>query len=95
MMDAVFDFIHAVLPWMATGLLLAVFFAGSTYRKKEKCEYDDCGIQGMCLGMCVGSAVGASGAVSIGTGLPFGMLIGLAVGTCIKKRERDTTNDKD
>ena len=35
-MEAVFDFIRAALPWVAMGLLLAVFAARSAGRKKNK-----------------------------------------------------------
>ena len=37
----VLDFIHAALPWMTIGLLLAVFFARSASRKEEKGERAD------------------------------------------------------
>ena len=34
-MEAVFDFIRVALPWIAVGLLLAVFFAMSAKKKKK------------------------------------------------------------
>ena len=94
MMKAAFAFVHAALPWVVIGLLLAVFFARAAHRKKEKETYGDYGTEGMCLGMCLGSAIGSSGAVNIGIGLPLGMLIGLAIGTCIKKETRGEDNDE-
>lgn len=81
----VLDFIHAALPWMTIGLLLAVFFARSASRKEEKGERADYSIEGMCIGMCAGSAAGAMDIVSLGTGISLGMLIGLVIGMCIRK----------
>ena len=51
-MKAVFDFLRAALPWVAMGLLLAVFAARSAGRKKKEKESDNYGTEGMCLGMC-------------------------------------------
>ena len=93
-MEDVFDFVHSALPWIAVGLLLAVFFARSAGKKKKEEQTSDYGTEGMCLGMCLGSAIGASGAVSIGIGLSLGMLIGLAIGTCIQKENRGEDNDQ-
>ena len=92
-METVFDFIHAALPWVAVGLLLAVFAVRSAKRKKADKSKDmrpqeDYGTEGMCIGMCLGSAIGASGMVSTGIAMSLGMLIGLAIGTCIKKKDR-------
>lgn len=97
-MENVFDFIHAALPWVAVGLLLAVFAARSAKRKKAGKSKDakpqeDYGTEGMCIGMCLGSAIGASGTVSIGIGMSLGMLIGLAIGTCIKKEDRGDSDE--
>ena len=97
-MEHVFDFVHAALPWVAMGLLLAVFAARSAKQKKASKSEDakpqeDYGTEGMCLGMCFGSAIGASGVVDIGIGLSLGMLIGLAVGTSIKKKERGDSGE--
>ena len=94
MMENVFDFLRAALPWIAVGLLLAVFFARSARKKKGEEPSADCGTEGMCLGMCFGSAIGASGAVSIGLGISLGMLIGLVIGTCIKKEDCGEGNDE-
>ena len=51
MMEAIIDFIRAALPWVAMGLLLAVFAARSAGRKKKEKEIDNYGTEGMCLGM--------------------------------------------
>ena len=84
-MDAVFDFLQAALPWIAVGLLLAVFFARSAGKKKKEKESDNYGTEGMCLGMCFGTAIGAALGNNTGIGITLGMLLGLAVGTGIKK----------
>ena len=93
-MDAVFDFLLAALPWIAVGLLLAVFFARGARKKKKEEQTGDCGTEGMCIGMCLGTAIGTSLGNNISIGISLGMLIGLAVGTCIKKEERGEDNDK-
>ena len=40
-MENVFDFLRAVLPWIAIGLLLAVFFARKGKKKRGKTQEDD------------------------------------------------------
>ena len=84
-MEAVFDFLHAALPWIAVGLLLAVFFAKNAGKEKQEEQPDNYGTEGMCLGMCLGTAIGTSLGNNTGIGISLGMLIGLAVGTSIKK----------
>ena len=84
-METVFDFIRAALPWVAMGLLLAVFAARSAGRKKKEKEIDNYGTEGMCLGMCFGTAIGTAFGNNIAIGLPLGMLFGLAIGSSIKK----------
>ena len=85
MMEAIIDFIRAALPWVAMGLLLAVFAARSAGRKKKEKEIDNYGTEGMCLGMCFGTAIGTALGNNTGIGISLGMLIGLAIGTGIKK----------
>ena len=60
MMKDVFDFLRAALPWIAMGLLLAVFCARSARKKKDEEPPDNYGTEGMCLGMCFGTAIGTS-----------------------------------
>ena len=88
-MKAVFDFIRAALPWVAMGLLLAVFAARSAGRKKKEKEIDNYGTEGMCLGMCFGTAIGTALGNNTGIGISLGMLLGLAVGSSIKKEGQD------
>lgn len=58
-MEAVFAFVCAALPWIAVGLLLAVFFVKNTGKKKKEKQSDDYGTEGMCLGMLLGLAIGS------------------------------------
>ena len=94
MMEAIIDFIRAALPWVAMGLLLAVFAARSAGRKKKEKEIDNYGTEGMCLGMCFGTAIGTAIENNTGIGITLGMLIGLAIGTCIKKEGQDNDQKK-
>ena len=59
-MDEFAQFLRAALPWIAMGLLLAVFAVRSAGKKKEKQKTEDYGAEGMCLGMCFGTAIGTS-----------------------------------
>ena len=92
-MKDVFDFLRAALPWIAIGLLLAVFCARSMGKKKKEKQSDDYGTEGMCLGMCFGTALGTS-LGNTGIGISLGMLIGLAIGSCIKKEAQGSDNDE-
>ena len=94
MMEAIIDFIRAALPWVAMGLLLAVFAARGVGRKKKEKEIHNYGTEGMCLGMCFGTAIGTSLGNNTGIGISLGMLIGLAIGTCIKKVSHGEDNDE-
>ena len=89
MMEAIIDFIRAALPWVAMGLLLAVFAARSAGRKKKEKEIDNYGTEGMCLGMCFGTAIGTALGNNTGLGISLGMLIGLAIGSAIEKKAQD------
>ena len=84
-MEAVFAFVCAALPWIAVGLLLAVFFAKNAGKKKKEEQPDNYGTTGMCLGMCFGTAIGTALGNNTGIGISLGMLIGLVIGICIKK----------
>ena len=92
-MDTVFAFLRAALPWVAIGLLLAVFAARSAGKKKEK-QDDNYGTEGMCLGMCFGTAIGTAIDNNTGIGITLGMLLGLAIGSCIKKEGKSEDREK-
>ena len=89
MMEAIIDFIRAALPWVAMGLLLAVFAARGVGRKKKEKEIHNYGTEGMCLGMCFGTAIGTALGNNTGIGISLGMLLGLAIGSSIKKEEQN------
>ena len=89
MMEVIIDFIRAALPWVAMGLLLAVFAARGAGRKKKEKEINNYGTEGMCLGMCFGTAIGTALGNNTGIGISLGMLLGLAVGSSIKKEEQN------
>ena len=89
MMEVIIDFIRAALPWVAMGLLLAVFAARGVGRKKKEKEIHNYGTEGMCLGMCFGTAIGTALGNNTGIGISLGMLLGLASGSSIKKEEQN------
>ena len=94
MMEDIFDFLRAALPWIAIGLLLAVFFARKGKKKRGKTQEDDYGLLGMCLGMSFGSAIGISLGNHSGIGISLGMLTGLVIGSCIKKEEPNDNEEE-
>lgn len=90
------DFISAALPWIITGIVLAVLCVSFFVRKKrsdsDDVKEDNYGLVGMVIGMCIGSAVGAlSEYLSIG--MTTGMLIGLSIGMCFKKPAKEKNED--
>ena len=90
-MDEFAQFLRAALPWVAMGLLIAVFAVRSASRRKKEGKEEptkDYGVEGMCLGMCFGTAIGTSLGNNTGLGISLGMLIGLAIGSCFKKEAR-------
>ena len=95
-MENFFAFAKAALPWVAVGLLLAVFCARGAGKKKSGKEEktENYGTEGMCLGMCFGTAIGTALGNNTGLGISLGMLIGLAVGSAIEKKERDDSDDQ-
>ena len=88
-MNNVTDFLLAALPWISIGLLLAIFFAQSTRRKKNGKEKENYGTEGLALGMCFGTAIGTSLGNNTGIGLTLGMLAGFMIGLCIEKKNDD------
>ena len=90
-MENVLDFLRAAMPWVAMGLLLAVFAARSAKKKTDEDQTDNYGTEGMCLGMCFGTAIGTSLGNHTGIGICLGMLLGLAIGSRIKKEDSEGT----
>lgn len=95
-MENFFAFAKAALPWVAMGLLLAVFCARGAGKKKSGKEEktENYGTEGMCLGMCFGTAIGTALGNNTGLGISLRMLIGLAVGSAIEKKARDDSDDQ-
>ena len=95
-MENFFAFAKAALPWVAVGLLIAVFCARGAGKKKSGKEEktENYGTEGMCLGMCFGTAIGTALGNNTGLGISLGMLIGLAVGSAIEKKARDDSDDQ-
>ena len=62
------------------GLLLAIFFARVSHRKKKGAKKEDYGSEGMALGMCLGVALSTALHINVGLGLMAGMVLGLLVG---------------
>ena len=89
-----FDFFRAALPWIAAGLLLAVFCVRSAGKRRKDEQDDNYGTEGMCLGMCFGTAIATSLGYNTGIGLSLGMLLGLAVGSSIKKEKHGEDHEK-
>ena len=92
-MESFFAFAKAALPWVAVGLLIAVFCARAEGKKKreetKEEKPDNYGTEGMCLGMCFGTALGTALGNNTGVGLSLGMLLGLAIGSCIPRGRKD------
>ena len=90
-MESFFAFAKAALPWVAVGLLLAVFCARGAGKKKSGKEEktENYGTEGMCLGMCFGTDIGTALGNNTGLGISLGMLIGLAIGSAIEKKAQD------
>ncbi len=93
-MENVLDFLRAAMPWVAMGLLLAVFAARSAKKKNEEEQTDNYGTEGMCLGMCFGTAIGTSLGNHTGIGICLGMLLGLAIGSGMKKQTPEEDKGK-
>ena len=90
-MESFFAFAKAALPWVAVGLLLAVFCVRGAGKKKSGKEEktEKYGTEGICLGMCFGTAIGTALGNNTGLGISLGMLIGLAIGSAIEKKAQD------
>ena len=79
------DFIMAALPWVVTGLAIALACGGFAAKKKKHCADKKAKVSGsgLALGMCLGVAAGtAIGSLTDNMGLwmPLGMSIGMLLG---------------
>lgn len=79
------DFILNALPFVITGIALAVICLNLSKMKTDKEETYL--LEGMCLGMSFGVATSnIIPSLDISLSLPLGMLIGEAIGSYIKKK---------
>lgn len=85
-MKGFIEFIGAALPWIAIGLLLAIFSARSADHGKNREKHEDYGTEGLALGMCLGTALAVSMHFNIGLGMMAGMLLGLLAGSRKEKK---------
>ena len=92
-MENIMDFIKAAMPWIAIGVLLAIFSARNAGKKKNEEHTDNYGTEGMCIGMCFGTAIGTSLGNNTGIGISLGMLIGMVIDSAIQKKEKDDTDN--
>ena len=90
-MDRFYDFMSAALPWIALGLLLAIFFARTANGTKKE---EDHGSEGMALGMCFGVALSTALHINVGFGMMAGMVLGLLVGSGIEKIDNNRGGKK-
>ena len=93
-MESTFDFLSAALPWIAMGLLLAIFFARAVQGKRKDEKSENYGSEGMALGMCFGVAISTALHINTGLGLMAGMVLGLLVGSSIEKEKDQNKEDK-
>ena len=90
-MNKFYDFMSAALPWIALGLLLAIFFARTANGTKKE---EDHGSEGMALGMCFGVALSTALHINVGLGMMAGMVLGLLVGSGIEKIDNNRGGKK-
>ncbi len=86
-MNSVYGFAGAALPWIAIGLLWAVYFAITAKRKKTQKKEEDNSSEGMYIGMCFGVAVAAALHINISIGMMLGMLLGFLIGLTTEKEK--------
>ncbi|MBQ4415489.1 MAG: hypothetical protein II861_05295 [Methanomicrobium sp.] len=87
-MNDVYGFIDAALPWIAIGLMLAVFFARAAVLKKNDGDGEYVS-EGMALGMCFGVALSVALHINVGIGMMAGLLLGLLAGSLFAKKNGD------
>ena len=87
-MSSIYMFAGAAMPWIALGLLLAVFCVRASGGKMTQKKKDDYSSEGMSIGMCFGVAMAAAFHINTGIGMMLGLLLGLAIGLS-KEKESD------
>ena len=87
-MSSFYEFATAAMPWIALGLLLAVFCVRASSRKMTQKKKDDYSSKGMSIGMCFGVAISTALHINVGIGMTLGLLLGLAI-SLSKEKESD------
>ena len=86
-MSSIYVFVSAAMPWIALGLLLAVFCVRASSRKRIQKKKDDYSSEGMSIGMCFGVAIATALHINVGIGMMLGLLLGLAMGSSKEKED--------
>ncbi|MBR3126287.1 MAG: hypothetical protein IKF42_12825 [Mogibacterium sp.] len=87
-MSSIYMLAGAAMPWIALGLLLAVFCVRASSGKMTQKKKDDYSSEGMSIGMCFGVAVASALHMNLGLGMILGMLLGLIIDS-VKEKEDD------
>ena len=85
-------FILAALPWIITGLCVAVLVVHTKQNRskgKDGEKKESFMVEGMCVGMCVGMCCEANLGFTPGTGMCVGMLVGEVIGMMIPKEKKE------
>lgn len=85
-------FILAALPWIITGLCVAVLAVHTKQNRskgKDGEKKESFMVEGMCVGMCVGMCCEANLGFTPGTGMCVGMLVGEVIGMMIPKEKKE------
>lgn len=84
------DFIKAALPWVVMGVVIAIFAAQNSKRKKamgkDKKKQESYINEGMCVGLCLGVCIASAGVWDMGIGISLGLCAGLLIGSLVKKQ---------
>ena len=86
-MSSIYMFAGAAMPWIALGLLLAVFCVRAACIKMTHKKKDDYSSEGMSIGMCFGVAMATALHINVGIGMMLGLLLGLAIGSSKEKED--------
>ena len=86
-MSSIYVFAGAAMPWIALGLLLAVFGVRASSRKMTQKKKDDYSSEGMSIGMCFGVAIATALHINVGIGMTLGLLLGLVIGSSKEKED--------
>ena len=84
------EFIKAALPWVVMGIVIAIFAAQNSNRKKsadnDKKKQESYMNEGMCVGLCLGVCIASAGVWDMGIGISLGLCAGLLIGSLVKKQ---------